>query len=80
MCVRSPFLYDTPFLMQLVSTMYSFKITNRIMRECSMFLDLNMKQSIIWPIASFEAKGCTIGGMGMISCNLGDTSSLWHSE
>jgi hypothetical protein len=74
MCVRSPFLYDTPFLMQLVSTMHSFKITNRIMRRCSMFLDLNMEY-ITQPIASNEAKGIE-GGMGSISCNPYATSSL----
>ena len=56
MCVRSPLQNDTPFLMQLVSTMCSFKITMSITHRCSMFLDLNMAHTI-QPIASFEAEG-----------------------
>ena len=60
---RSPLPYDTPFLIQLVSTMHSFQITNRIMRRCSMFLDLKMET--IHNIGSPHMRGGTRGGDGV---------------
>ena len=52
---RGLYAYDTPFLMQLVSTMHSFQITNRITRRCSMFLDLKMETIHTATLASFAA-------------------------